>query len=353
VGALGLEALRLVPDEAQGKDALLTLNRQLRTATAVVVTAVLAVGLVCVCSAATAAAPRDGSAAAKSGSAKSKKAKERARIRRALTRELKRNPAAILKKGFLRKAALVDYRVPFTVRLGRSNGTGGFETSDDQLEITWDDAANPWPALTPAGQTAGTQLSNLTGSFSMEAIWAGDSTGLGEPGAIETVVGNGISMTASSFAISDFDPFCGTSPQIVTDPGSTIPIVSSGFRYGVMNPFADTIRGTLSLRMTNFASQIYPSCDGVPAVSPAVDNNAAPPMPVRFSGEFETSPAITADGHVRFGKITIDDAVTPQLSTFAYVRACTDAVTCNAQSFPARLKVKKLTAEVLLGDTAG
>lgn len=280
------------------------------------------------------------------------KAKDRARIRRALTRELKRNPASILRKGFLRKAALVDYRVPFTVRLGRADGTGGFEASDDQVEITWDDAANPWPTLTPAGQPAGVQLTNLSGSFSMEAIWEGDATGYGEPGAIETVVGNGINMTATPFVISDFDPTCGTSPQILTDPAGSIPVISSGFRYGVLNPFAATIRGTLSLRMTNFASQIYPSCGGVPAISPAVVNNTAPPMPLRFSGEFETSPAITADGHVRFGKITIDDTVTPQLSTFAYVRACTDAVTCNPQMFPARLKLKKMTAEVLLGDTS-
>jgi hypothetical protein len=304
------------------------------------------------CAGSALAAPRAEAVAVKSVSAKSKKAKERARIRRALTRERKHNPAAILKKSFLRKAALVDYRVPFTVRLGKSDGAGGFNASDDQVEITWDDGANAWPALTPAGQPTGVQVTNLSGSFTMEAIWDGDSTGLGEPGAIETVVGNGISMTATPFAISDFDPICGTSPQILTDPGNNIAVTSSGFRYGVLNPFADTIRGTLSLRMTNFASQVYPSCGDVPAISPAVVNVAAPPMPVRFSGEFDTSPAITADGHVRFGKITIDDSVTPQLSTFAYVRACTDAVTCNPQLFPARLKVKKLTAEVLLGDTS-
>ena len=312
--------------------------------------AALAVALLCV--GAASAAPRDGVVESAAKKPKKPTARERARIRRALTREIKRNPAALLKKSFLKRAALVDYRVPFTVRLGKANGSGGFEASDDQLEITYDDAANPWPTLTPAGLPAGVQLTNLAGRFTMEALWDGDSTGLGEPGAIETVVGNGISMTATPFAISDFDPVCGTSPEILTDPSNNIPVVSSGFRYGVLNPFAGTIRGTLSLRMTNFASQIYPSCGGTPAISPPVVNSAAPPMPVRFSGEFETSPAITADGRVRFGKITIDDTVAPQLSTFAYVRACTDAVTCNPQMFPARLMLKKLTAEVLLGDTS-
>jgi hypothetical protein len=42
--------------------------------------------------------------------------------------------------------------------------------------------------------------------------------------------------------------------------------------------------------------------------------------------------------------------VTPQLSTFAYVRSCTGAATCDPKEFPARIKLKKLTAEVLLGD---
>jgi hypothetical protein len=73
-------------------------------------------------------------------------------------------------------------------------------------------------------------------------------------------------------------------------------------------------------------------------------------MPVRFSGKFQMSPAITADGKTRVGKITIDDTLAPQIANFAYVRACTNALTCDPMSFPARLKLKRMTAEVLLGD---
>jgi len=73
-------------------------------------------------------------------------------------------------------------------------------------------------------------------------------------------------------------------------------------------------------------------------------------MPVSMSGKFYVSPALTADGQMRFGKIVVDDSVTPQRSTFAYVRSCTNILACDPMQFPARLKIKKLTADVLLGD---
>jgi len=81
------------------------------------------------------------------------------------------------------------------------------------------------------------------------------------------------------------------------------------------------------------------------------------------------SPGITSDGALRFGKIVIDDAVEPQTSTFAQIFSCTqpygvvDNDTCVppgagaapgqeiAQPFPARLKFKHLTADVLVGNT--
>src|SRR3954451_12563161 len=82
--SLGLTAPPAGPGRgSDGRTALLTFNRQLHTATAVVVTAVLAVGLACAGPAA--AAVRDGATVAKSPGPAAKKAKQRARIRRALT----------------------------------------------------------------------------------------------------------------------------------------------------------------------------------------------------------------------------------------------------------------------------
>lgn len=276
---------------------------------------------------------------------------ERTELRKQLARQLRRNPTLILNRRFIRKAALAEFRLPMSARLSRSNGQGGYEPSDDQLEIDWDDSVFTWPLAAAGGTFAAPQTTGLAGGFTLEAVFnGGDTTGYGELGATETVVGGGITMRSDPFTISEFGTACATGPQLATDPAAQVTLTSAGPRYGVMNLFSNEFRGTLSLRMS-FAGSIASSCGAPPELTPPVDNSLAPPMPIRFNGKFTISPAITPDGKIRFGKITIDDAVTPQLSTFAFVRSCTDvAPPCNPQQFPARLKLKKLTAEVLLGD---
>jgi hypothetical protein len=273
--------------------------------------------------------------------------KQRAKLRGQLQTEFKRNPSVVFKQKFVRKADLVDFKLPLTVRLSKPDGVGGFLPSDDQLEITWDDSTTPWPLA--GGTMPATETTMLDGEFTMEASFGSDASGYGELGALETFEGNNIAMTANPFTISEFDPPCGSGPQLAADPAQKIQVTSAGGRYGLMNIFSGDFRGSLSLRMT-FASQATDTCGGTTALTPVVDNTPAPPMPVRLQGKFLISPAITSDGKMRFGKIVVDDAVTPQTSTFAFVRACTGIVTCDPQQFPARLKVKTFTADVLLGD---
>jgi hypothetical protein len=286
-------------------------------------------------------------AATTAGGAGRPSARERSRLRRTLARRVRRNPGVMLDRGFMKTAALVNFTLPLSVRLSRSNGQGGYEPSDDQLEVTWDDSVVPWPLA--GGAPAAPQTTMLSGRFTMEASWGGDVSGYGEPGAMEIAQGNRLTMTATPFTISAFQPTCVSGPQLAVAPSPPIAVSSAGFRFGLLNLFRQTIRGTLALRMT-FPAQVTAACGGAPAATPTVDNTSAPPMPMRFEGTFRMSPAITADGKLRFGRITVDDAVTPQISTFSYIRSCTVAVTCDAKQFPARLKVKKLTAEVLLGD---
>lgn len=277
--------------------------------------------------------------------------RERARIRRDLKRQLRRNPGIAFSKPFMKKAAFVEFRLPLTVRLRNSDGNGGYEPGDDLLEIDWDDAAFNWPLDGLNGIPAAPQVVPIQGSFTMESVYGnGDTSGSGELGANEVILGGGITMTSDPFTISDFfSPAC-AEPQLATLADTPVSITSAGPRYGVMNPFSQEIRGTLSLRMT-FRAQRKADCGAAPVSTDEVDNSAALPMPVRFSGKMSVSPSITSDGKMRFGKITIDDAVEPQLTTFAFVRSCTDPVgTCTPGSFPARLKFKKLTAEILLGD---
>jgi hypothetical protein len=274
----------------------------------------------------------------------SDEARRRTRVRRDLSRQLRRNPTVIFKRSFVKKAGLVDFRLPLTVRL--TDGSGVLDPTGAALEIQWDDSVIPWP---PFGVPAATQTTSLKGKFSLEASW-GDASGYGEAGTMETVQGRALSMTATPFSIADFSPLCVSGPQLQTAPGQPVQISSAGFRYGLLNPFSQRFRGSLSVRMT-FAAANTATCGAAPVITQPVPDSSAPSMPIRFDGRFRTSPAITADGHVRFGEITVNDSVTPQLSTFAYVRTtCAGAVTCTPAQFPARLKLKKLSAEVLLGD---
>jgi hypothetical protein len=276
--------------------------------------------------------------------------KERARLRKTLSRQIRRNPNLILNRSFVRKATLAEFQLPMSVRLSRADGQGGYEASDDALEIDWDDSAFTWPLEAADGMMAAPQTVAISGSFSVDAVFGGgDTTGYGEPGATETLLGREVSMQADPFTISEFASACPSGPQLAVTPNQQVSLTAATSRYGVMNFFSPEFRGTLALRMT-FASSLASSCGATPQTTPAVDNTSAPPVPVRFDGKFLVSPAITPDGKLRFGKITIDDAVTAQPSTFAFVRACTElAPTCNPQTFPARVKLKKLTAEVLVG----
>jgi hypothetical protein len=278
--------------------------------------------------------------------------RERRRIRKSLARQLQGKPSVVLDRRFLRRAALVEFRLPMSARLLAADGQGGWQPSDDELEITWDDSAFAWP-LAPTGVLAPAQTLSLSGRFTMESVFnGGDASGYGELGATETVFGTGIAFGSDPFTISEFAAACPDGPQLQTDPNPAIQITSAGGRYGVMNLFSHEIRGTLALRMT-FVSNIAAGCGVAPEPTDAVDNSSAPPIPVRFNGRFTISPALTSDGKMRFGKIAIDDAVTPQLSTFGFVRSCTQAISvgpCDAKQFPARFKFKRLTADVLLGD---
>jgi hypothetical protein len=257
-----------------------------------------------------------------------------------------------VRKRFLRQAQASEFRLPFSVRLQKPDGLGGWETPDDQLEISWDDAAVDWP-LGPIGGPAAAQTVSLSGGFTMESIFSGDTTGYGELGATETILGTSIKLSADPFVISEFASACPDGPQLETNPGARVQISSAGSRYGVLNLFSGAVRGTLSLRLT-FSSLRADDCGGLTGITDTVDNTSALPIPVRFTGKFRINPAITRDGKLRFGSLTIDDAAMPQASTFGLVRSCTLQPTgvspCSPQQFPARFKLKKVTADVLLGD---
>lgn len=312
-------------------------------------------------------------------------AKQKARERRKLAAMLRKNPRLALRKSFLRKAAFVDYSMPLTVRLNPTQTLGG-TVSEDRLEIAWNTDTQSWPLPAASYAPSAVQTVSLGGRFSMEWRFGSDTTGYTTLGTSEALVGAKTEMVASpldpmtTVPISDFSdpPTCAVTDQpalAATDrpdgvtfaPG--MKISSAGVRYGTINPFGGTIRGNLNLYFS-FRSLVRSAC-GAPqeltkVIEPAPGGDplapgAARPVPVSFLGEVILSPAITNDGQLQLGKITIDDAVIPQESSFGQIYSCTlpdpspPSGTCapgdgDAQPFPARVKIKKLTAQLLIGD---
>ncbi|HET9025629.1 MAG TPA: hypothetical protein VFN64_13720 [Burkholderiaceae bacterium] len=312
----------------------------------------VAIATACLCAPSALARPATDAASPPSAAvAKAKKKshldkRERARIRRELRRQVRRKPTSVFGRDFLKRASLVDFKLPLTIRLNPAPDANGPSASDDQIQITWDDSVVPWPLA--GGVIGPVQTSNLDGQFTVESSFS-DSEGYGELGAMETILGGKIQMTATPFVISSFAAPCPDNPQLEVAPNTQVAVTSAGAKYGLMNLFSGDFRGSLSLRMT-FSGQSYSGCAVAPTPTDTVDNSTAIPMPLRFQGNVRVSPAVTADGKVRLGVLTVDDSVTPQTSTFAYVRACSGSAPCSPLQFPARIKLIRLRAEVILGD---
>jgi hypothetical protein len=311
------------------------------------------------------------------------KARAKAKARRSLGRRVRHDPKAVLKPGFIKQAQAVDYALPITVRLNPAIDPGGAKAaSDDQLQVAYDSSVFAWPLTAttpgyepPTYQASPAQLTTLSGSFTMELDFGADTSGYGSPGVVETTQGQGVSMSATPFAISDFtapvDPANATTPpctQPAVEAGPAL-LTSAGTARGIIDLFNRRIRGTLRVHAA-FNARRY-DCGHTPAGSSwtlPVDAGAMPPIPFSFDGSFRISPAITADGRIRLGVMdVVDQPATPQASTFAFLNTCTagsgvlltDAAPaspfCPApdlKAFPARLTPRKLSAELLIGGGA-
>lgn len=309
----------------------------------------------------------------------------KARIRTQLTRQLRKNPLLALNRSFLRKADFVDFSMPLTVRLTRTRQL----ESDDRLQIDWNTDTQAWPLPTTTYAPTVQQTVSLTGRFSMEWHFGSDTTGYTTLGTSETTVGSLVDMVASpllpatTVPISDFatPPACAATDQpalaaverptgLAFAPG--LKVSGAGSRFGTINPFGGSVRGNLNLYFS-FRSSVRSACGAVPAMTKVIEPAAggdptAPgagrPVPVSFTGDIHISPGITEDGQLKLGHIVVDDAVTPQTSTFGQIYSCTlpnlgpASSTCapgdgDAQPFPSRVKITKLTAELLIGDVPG
>jgi hypothetical protein len=90
-------------------------------------------------------------------------AKQKAHIRASLKKQIKKHPGVIRKRSFLRKAALVNFRLPITVRLR----TGDKPATPDNEAAT----DNPNEASIDLGASLGSRVINLGGSLAGELVF--------------------------------------------------------------------------------------------------------------------------------------------------------------------------------------
>src|SRR3954467_5164160 len=84
-------------------------------------------------------------------SAKKLSSKQRAAVRTQLRKQIKKNPAVINRKSFVKRASLVNFKLPVTIRLRGANA-----------------ATNPNAATVDLGASLGQREVNLGGSLSAE-----------------------------------------------------------------------------------------------------------------------------------------------------------------------------------------
>jgi hypothetical protein len=277
----------------------------------------------------------------------------RARKRQALLRQLRHNPRIALRRSFIRQASELDLDLPLTVRLNRAvDSTPSFTASNDVLEIAWTNDAGFWPGGFSLPPTPVTDVS-LSRGFTMAAHFGADTAGYGQPGVLETTQGDDVTIetaTAGLFDVANADPPCAAATVRI----DSMSLGRGEATQGILNLFGSQARGSLHVRATTASSARATCNDGWVAAGSYTSTSPDPVLPITFAGAFRVSPAITADGYLRLGTISVSDSVVAQTSSFGQLKVCTQpaAPSCGLVSFPARLKLKELTAELLVGQVA-
>ncbi len=285
-------------------------------------------------------------------------ARERAVIRRALLRTLKRDPSAIRRPSFIRKAVLTEFRLPITIRLNQvTNQTPATRPTDDEIGI---DLTTERSALGAGTRYAGRLTSQVAGRI--EALLNFDRPSVDGWGF--TISLENAALTASGFPLIVAAPACADGlPLLKTEPVIAVSKAQPG--DGTLDLFTRELSMTLRLRFT-FNSLRRADCAAGFFWTLQKTGASDPPLPLRLIGKISLSPAITADGRLRLGKIEVSETVTAQLSAFAYVKTCNVATTTpEALAKPAgscdgvvgddlaiasRLAPKTFTAELMIGN---
>ncbi len=304
-----------------------------------------------------------------------RRAKKRARARRALKRQVRRNPRAVLSRSFLRRASTVNFKLPLTVRLREGAA----------LDVTFLSVLRPLdPLAHPV--PAGAQTLALKGQFAMEMDFGSN---LGGFGSTASRTGQNIKLSSdSALRIANFGD-CGAPPPdpepafVEQTPGVAIGMTSGALSWTLLNPFSAAADGDLYLKL-NVRSRVRRSSATCLAPDDVADYDLpaasgsepwAQPVRVAWSGRFRIAPSITAGGALRLGKITATEPAQPQPITTGNIWGCAPSAalsgptvppandctevstplvppmeTVGAAPFPAQLQLTSFDADVMVGD---
>jgi hypothetical protein len=298
--------------------------------------------------------------------------RQKAAARHKLQRQIRSNPRAVFRGGFLKKAQALDLSLPLTLRLRRSD-QGPY---DDALGVVWDSSTWAWPTgfvqLQPAAPSDPPPggMVPLDGRTSVEAQFGNDVSGYDGPGVVETTNGKRLqfsSKIASPIPVTSLASCMNPSSPGVQDPTisalqlTRMDLVTGEGTTGLLSLFGGTARVSLHVRLATTTESLSDACTGAfgdgDRLPGEYDQGVTPPsgdpiVPISFDAVFRISPAIDADGKVRFGVLSLPAGAT-QPTTFARVSTCIQQATsgaCAVVRFPARLSMSQLNAEVLLGD---
>jgi hypothetical protein len=278
---------------------------------------------------------------------------KRVQERKRLVRALKRNPRVATRSWFLRKAALFGLDLPIAIRLSPAiNQAGDPDIADvDQIELQL--GTDPTAAPVPVGVAAGDVQSTIDGSVTGALRFSQDPAGYGQLGTVELGFGS-VQMTGTGFdLVHDAAPGGCGDPALLRSVGP-IQITSGGTgSQGFVNFFTGSFSMSVHTSF-QFASETRTVCTDPYVTTALMDGAGRPPLPIRLDGAFRVSPAITADGRVRLGKLAITGV---QADSFVKVHSCVTApppATCALGTdgvMNGRLVATAFNAELLIGAT--
>lgn len=277
--------------------------------------------------------------------------KERAVQRRALLHDVRRHPRVVLRPWFLRRATVLGVDLPVSIRLNPATGTGGTSAASDDV-LSFALGTGPTGSPLPDGLAAGTVATSLTGALNASLRFSQDNSGYGLIGVVEMSFGP-VAMTGTAIDLVD-DAAPGTCPDAaLAQTDGPISVAGAPGSTGVVDLLGGTFSMDLHLSVA-FRTLIRSSCSDPFVGTAMMDGSGRPPLPLRLDGRFRVSPAVTADGRLRLGRLVLSG---PQHDSYAELHTCTAAAPdpCTAPGdgvLPGRLSTTSFTAELIVGSAS-